>query len=471
MILDPTSGLFYLVAVTAASGITALVLWRRHPQLKGLGLVALGSLATGPTFATLMVRNSHANTLHNVLATAAEVAVTEGMLVFLGRRANPRFALGMVAAAAVIWELILAFSSNFYVTRIVAATTLGVLIFGRGIVLMRKLHPQRPLDAAEVLLLGTLVVHVSVLTARMMAALIHPVPGYIHTPIFQGWFFLELIVVHVVLYYSLLMMVGNRLARDLHQQSQVLEAERRHKQELHFAKQRAEDALAEKSRFLAATGHDLRQVTHAMKLLLAAVDHELTHRDQVESDLGGLTDEMMQLTNSMTEQLNALLEIARLDSGTLLPCCVEFPLSLAFDTLNTQFSRMAEDEGVDLRVMSSSLILNTDRGLLLRILGNLIHNAVKFGKGGRVIVGCRRTGTGASIQIWDEGPGISSEHLEMIFQEYRQVGNRNRDHLKGLGLGLSIAQRTAKLLGMRVRVRSIPGRWTMFAVDVGKGGP
>lgn len=474
MILDPTSGLFYLLAVTAASGLTALALWHRHPQLRGLGLIAVGSLLTGPGLATLMVRSSHANTLHNVIVTAAAFAVVEGVLVFVGYRMALRLGILLTAATAVIWELILIFADTVYHPRIIAATLISVLIFGRGAILLHRLHPRRAIDAAERLLSGTLILHSGVLLARMATALLHPTPDFIHQPAFQGWFFLELIVTHVVLYYSVLMMVGNRLSRDLDQQGQALETERRHRQELHHAKQRAEEALAEKSRFLAATGHDLRQVTHAMKLLLASVDHELTTAPgpagptsaSGRSSLTALVTDMTGLTDSMTRHLNALLDIARLDSGTLVPDLRATRLSDVLTRLSAQFSPMAEEADVDLRVILSSQTVYTDPGLLLRILGNLVDNAIRFGQGGRVIVGCRRRGGSLLLEVWDQGPGIEADQQELIFQEYRQIDNPNRDRQKGLGLGLSIARRTAALLSMHVTVQSSPGQYTRFTVEL-----
>lgn len=280
---------------------------------------------------------------------------------------------------------------------------------------------------------------------------------------YQALYYLGTALSFVGLAISFTMMCGEREAARLHETIAARTAE------LRLAKERAEDALAAKSRFLAATGHDLRQVTHAMKLLLAAIDHELARHEQEKADLGGLAEEMGQLTDVMAEQLNALLEIARLDSGVLEPRSEVLPLTTAFAKLNAQFSRMAAAADVDLRFVASSRSLQTDPALLLRILGNLLHNAIKFGKGGRVLVGCRQRNGSLSIQVWDEGPGIPTEHLDTVFQEFRQLGNANRDRTKGLGLGLSIAQRTAALLDMRIWVRSTPKVATMFAVEVNGG--
>lgn len=379
------------------------------------------------------------------------------------RRQPAWLAYGLLTAV-----LLSAFATSFLAdaggvnARIVATSAVRIPFHVHAIVLLtrsdaaKRLASSRAFRAIFCLFLLLLVVRVAdVVFVRQSLHSFVEAAGY------QALYYLGTALSFVGLAISFTMMCGEREAARLHETIAARTAE------LRLAKERAEDALAAKSRFLAAAGHDLRQVTHAMTLLLAAIDHELARSQPEKADLGGLTGEMAQLTNSMTEQLNALLEIARLDSGTLDPRTEKFPLSTAFAKLNAQFSRMAAAGDVDLRFVRSSLVLDTDPALFLSVLGNLLHNAIKFGKGGRVLVGCRRCKDGLSIQIWDEGPGIPAEHFDTIFQEFRQIDNPNRDRSKGLGLGLSIAQRTAALLGMRVRVRSVPGTPTMFAVEAG----
>jgi signal transduction histidine kinase len=232
---------------------------------------------------------------------------------------------------------------------------------------------------------------------------------------------------------------------------------------LHSAKEAAESALLAKSRFLASTGHDLRQATHAMNLLLAAVSEELSSRPAEQDGLTSLTDEIGKLVASMSEQLSGLLEMARLESGTVVPVIRECVLGDVLERTASRFSRFAQTNDVDFRVIGSSLRIETDPHLLDRVVGNVIHNAIKFGSGGRVLVGCRRRANGCSVQVWDEGVGIPSDKVAEIFGEYRQLETSVKQ--AGLGLGLAIASRNAAILGYALKAWPQP-RGACFSVEI-----
>ncbi|MGC2856216.1 sensor histidine kinase [Novispirillum sp. DQ9] len=236
---------------------------------------------------------------------------------------------------------------------------------------------------------------------------------------------------------------------------------------LRQAKEVAENALAAKSRFLAATGHDLRQAVQAMTMLLAAVTHELSDRPEQRAELADLTDDMARVVATMSEQLNALLEIARLDNGAVIARPAPVPMAEVFARLEGQYARLAEANDTDLRFVVTSAVVMSDPVLLLRLVGNLVDNAIKFGRGGRVVVGCRCRDATVDVQVWDEGIGIAPAHLEDIFEDYRQIdGPRRGDRPTGLGLGLAIVRRTADLLDHQLHVRSVPGRGSVFSVAV-----
>lgn len=233
---------------------------------------------------------------------------------------------------------------------------------------------------------------------------------------------------------------------------------------LHKAKETAEAALVAKSRFLSATGHDLRQAVHALSLLLTSVTCELSTNEQAKSSLMSLTCDMTGVMSSMTEQLNALLDMAHLESGSIVPKMADCCLAGIFGRLKSQFEPEAAATDIDLRFVDTSEVARTDESLLFRIVGNLIANAIKFRRGGRVVIGCRRRHGCVELQVCDDGIGIPTAHLGIIFDEYSQVDANIRTRHKGLGLGLFIARNMAQLMGHSISVKSLAGRGSMFIV-------
>jgi signal transduction histidine kinase/ActR/RegA family two-component response regulator len=236
--------------------------------------------------------------------------------------------------------------------------------------------------------------------------------------------------------------------------------------ELSRKKEEAEQANAAKSRFLAAASHDLRQPMHALGLFV----------DNLRGEVGGsservrrLLDGMSGATEAMTTMFNALLDISRLDAGVIAITPKDFPVSLLLRRIESMFTPLALQRGLRFSVVDSRAWIRSDPALLERILQNLVSNALTHTLVGGVVVGCRRVGGAVSMQVWDNGPGIPVEHQQKIFQEFVQLANPERDRTKGLGLGLAIVDRIARLLGHTVRLRSTPGKGAMFAVDVARG--
>jgi two-component system CheB/CheR fusion protein len=168
----------------------------------------------------------------------------------------------------------------------------------------------------------------------------------------------------------------------------------------------------------------------------------------------------------MSNMLNTLLDINQIEAGTIRAEMVGFPIKGLFDRLRDEFTIHAQVQGLTLRVVPCGLSIRSDPRLLEQMIRNLLSNALKYTKRGKVLLGCRRREGMLSIEIWDTGVGIPNEELQSIFEEYHQLDNAARDQSRGLGLGLSIVQRFGDLLGHRVRVRSHPGKGSVFAVEV-----
>jgi signal transduction histidine kinase len=233
--------------------------------------------------------------------------------------------------------------------------------------------------------------------------------------------------------------------------------------ELRTKKEEAETATRAKSRFLAAASHDLRQPIHALGMFVARLA-QLPHDRETRHLIGNLEASV----RAMQDLLDALLDISRLDADAVRVQLQPVPLGPLFEQLRGALMPVATDKGLRLRVRDSVLWVQSDPTLLHRILLNLVSNALRYTGHGGVLVGCRRSRGGSHLwlEVWDTGVGIPAEHQQDIFREFYQIGNPERDRSKGLGLGLNIVDRTARLLGHELKLCSVPGHGTRFRLEL-----
>jgi len=237
---------------------------------------------------------------------------------------------------------------------------------------------------------------------------------------------------------------------------------------LQAAERERDDALRtdhEKSRFLAIASHDLRQPVHALGLFAATLQRRLQ-----QSPDEPLARNLMHAVDGLERSFNALLDISKLDAGAIAPRVETFALRDMFRRLHMQYGGQAEFAGLGLRLSPGGKSVTTDPQLLERVVGNLIHNAIKYTTRGGIVVVARSTATCINIEVWDTGRGMAADELPRIFDEFYQVGRTERDRSHGLGMGLAIVKRLAALLGHRLEVASTPGRGTMFRIGVPIGG-
>ena len=232
---------------------------------------------------------------------------------------------------------------------------------------------------------------------------------------------------------------------------------------LRQAKQLAEDANASKTRFLAAASHDLLQPLNAARLFTSALAQEMDAED-MKRTIGHIDNSLQ----AAEELLGTLLDISKLDAGALTPRRSHFALADIIRPLRAEFAVMAEERGLDLVVVPTGQWVDSDPQMLRRIVQNFLSNAIRYTQAGRVLLGCRRQGERLTIEVWDSGPGIPEAKQAEIFQEFRRLdqATRHKESEKGLGLGLSIADRMARVLDHPIRVRSWEGVGTMFSVSV-----
>jgi len=247
----------------------------------------------------------------------------------------------------------------------------------------------------------------------------------------------------------------NRMAERLEESYATLEAR--------IAERTAQLAQANqaKTRFLAAASHDLRQPMHALALTVGEL------REVARSPaLAALARRIDRSVDALEDLLDALLDVSKLDAGAIQPERRAFPLRPLLERLADEFAPAAEAKGLRYRAARTSLWTESDPTLLGRCLLNLVANAVRYTREGGVVVGCRRRGAEAEIVVADSGVGIAAADRARIFEEFYQAGGAQRDRAQGLGLGLAIVERVARLLGHAVTVTSQPGRGSVFAVRV-----
>lgn len=230
------------------------------------------------------------------------------------------------------------------------------------------------------------------------------------------------------------------------------------------ARDAAEAASRAKSRFLAAASHDLRQPMHALSLFAATLVERLRY-----PEVRQIADQMQASIVSLTSLFDSLLDISKLDAGTIQTRILSFRLQEIFDNVRRDFSGRATNKGLRFRVVPSEAVVRSDPLLLERIVRNLAANAVNYTNQGGIVIGARRRGNQLRIEVWDTGPGIPAEEQQRIFEEFYQIANPERDRSKGLGLGLAIVKRLAELLNHPIAVRSAAGRGAIFAVTVPRG--
>ncbi len=217
----------------------------------------------------------------------------------------------------------------------------------------------------------------------------------------------------------------------------------------------------EKSRFLTIASHDLRQPVHALGLFAATLDKRLQGSPDEH-----LVRNMIRSIDGLDRSFNAMLDISRLDAGTIEPNIQHFPLRDLFRRLHMHFAGQAELRGLGLRFSPGGKAVSSDPQLLERILGNLVQNAIKYTDSGGIVVVARTTRTRINVEVWDTGIGIGATELPRVFDEFYQVGRGERARSRGLGMGLAIVKRLSRLLGHELTVVSRPGKGTLFRIGI-----
>ena len=230
------------------------------------------------------------------------------------------------------------------------------------------------------------------------------------------------------------------------------------------AKSVAEQANQSKTRFLASASHDLLQPLNAARLFTSALSGKVT--DGETRELVGHIDSSL---GAAEEIISTLLDISKLDAGALEADISTFNINDLLRHLATEFSAIANDQGLELHVVPSSAWVKSDAKLLRRVIQNFLSNATRYTESGKILLGCRRLNGYLRIEVTDTGPGMSEDQLTHIFEEFRRF-QHGRDQ-KGLGLGLAIVDRISGMLNHPISVRSTQGKGSTFGITVPLAAP
>ncbi|MBT8099409.1 MAG: PAS domain S-box protein [Gammaproteobacteria bacterium] len=231
-------------------------------------------------------------------------------------------------------------------------------------------------------------------------------------------------------------------------------------QDIIAARQEAERANKANSAFLAAASHDLRQPVQALNLLNGALRRTVTD----EKALSMIDSQEHSLT-AMTNLLNSLLDISRLDAGAITPEWEEFPIQRLIDRLSAEFRRQASHKGLQFSASACTASVRSDPNLLSEIVQNLVSNAIRYTDSGEVRLRCVETGDSCRLEVEDTGIGIEPDQIDEIFKEFHQCKTTSMAK-EGFGLGLAIVRRLSDLLSHDVKVVSEPGNGSCFSVSI-----
>lgn len=253
--------------------------------------------------------------------------------------------------------------------------------------------------------------------------------------------------------------------QNLNDKLQVEVEERRQAQtNLIKAKSEAEFANSSKTKFLAAVSHDLLQPLNAAQLFTSSL---------MEHNLESKTKKLLySIANSLDDLENlicTLVDISKLDAGVVKADKCSFKLSELLNNLVSEYQQTSKQFQVELRYVSSDVVINSDSVLLARILRNFLSNAFRYAGNGKVLLGCRRQGNQVSIEVWDNGMGIAQDQIQEIFKEFKRLKSSQSAFRNGLGLGLAIVDKISKVLEHPIMVNSTLDKGSVFSVKVPLG--
>jgi signal transduction histidine kinase len=407
----------------------------------------------------------------------AGLIVSAALIAFTWATSHPPvYALGWLALVAVVVSLRMIYSERFVRMAPQGRSThrVAALLLANGILLALPLVAfagwsdiQR--TAYSLIVMATVTASVATTCGYRSVFLAFAAP--ILVPLAAAWTFLHpdqgshlarlgvglLILVFMVF----LVGIAKQTQQTFVEASRYRYSETLLARDLRAALERADESSRAKTQFLAAASHDLRQPIHSINVLIAALQMRT-----LDARSGEIVKLLASVNQSLSSQLDSLLDISKLDAGVVHPRLDDHRLDEILRRLATGTASVADERGLLFEPsIEPGITVRTDDGLLSRVVGNLLDNAIKFTpRGGKLRLALERRDGQAVITVADSGVGIAEAEREHVFREFYQVGNVERDRAKGLGLGLSIVQRLCALLGVELELESQLGRGTTFTL-------
>lgn len=360
------------------------------------------------------------------------------------------------------------FSSNYFLRETSAAIILGLSGAYWGVAAWLFLDPSNANVYAFVLgaILGVSCASIGSASPRPNLWLVFAAMEFlIVTAKFISLNYLPLAIMSVVFtagVYFVVRSVGKSIEASVTKDFQNAELLK----EVSYTRDLAEQANIEKSQFMAATSHDLRQPLHAQGLLLEVLKQQLIGQSQSE-----LVDKVVQSNSALHSLFNSLLEISQFDAGTIEVNKSHQPIHSLCEQIINEFDQLIKDKNLSVMVEKSDLIVFSDPVLLSRIIRNLVSNAIKYTEQGSISINYSQQGSQLVLSVTDTGIGIAEQEHENIFKEYNQLNNNERDRQKGVGLGLALVRRMCELLGHDIEVKSTLGHGSVFTLSLTLGDP
>lgn len=268
----------------------------------------------------------------------------------------------------------------------------------------------------------------------------------------------------ILMFGAVILGLANDVFRSFQESFNIRRQQIRLNRQLQEALTEAETASQSKTRFLASASHDLRQPIHTLSLFSAALDMQ-----EMSQGCRDITAHMKEAVHALATQMDVLLDISKLDANVVAVNSTEVEADALISRICREMQVIAAEKGLEFEYRADSgAVINTDPVLLERILRNLIGNAIKYTDLGSVkVTGSVHEGQ-LQIGIEDSGCGISAEDQALIFDEFFQVANPERDRKQGLGLGLAIVKRLIRLLHLDLQFSSVVGQGTCFTLLCGE---
>lgn len=454
-VLDPRS----IVVISALLGVVILVILislRRNvaSKIQGIDEWIAAFVAVIVSVVLLILRERlhpfFGMVLANTLIISVALLFDRGLRRFHGEQVSARPLLLILVTLSASLVVVTFVSPNYPVRRILV---LAALLYAFSTALWQLIRTSSGTFGARVTQIA-LAVPVAGVVLRLLTPTDVGQGSLLFRPSFEQSVYLGSLAAGILTAgVGFILMVNERTRAEL--QTLALSLERT-AQEL-----RQQNEI--KSKFLAYAGHDIRQPLQAIHLLLASLMHSGLSARQQET-----AQTMESSVHALSELLDTLLDISKLDAGAIKPQRRAVDLDPILARLVQEFMPQAAARGLRLRLKlpATEVAVWTDDRLLSSVLRNLLGNAIKYTRHGGVLVAVRRAGQGLKVQVWDTGIGIAPEHADNIFEEYYQVDNPQRDRSRGLGLGLAIVSRISDLLELRIRCRSRPGKGTVMEITL-----